>query len=89
MSAGLTILSGTLVAKADASIAGGLSVGGGTIGLPIYTVATLPTATAGVLAYASDGRTNGEAVGSGTGVLVVGARDGQWISVTSGTAVVA
>lgn len=36
-----------------------------------FTVATLPTAgTAARIAYASDGRKNGEGVGAGTGVLV-------------------
>lgn len=35
-----------------------------------YTVAGLPTATAGRIAYASDGRKNGEGAGNGTGVLV-------------------
>lgn len=37
-----------------------------------YTVGTLPTVGAGLLAYASDGRKNGEGAGLGTGVLVFG-----------------
>ena len=89
MSAGLTISSGTLVAEGSASIAGSLSVGGGTIGLPTYAVAALPLCTVGALAYATNGRKIGEAAGVGTGVLVAGGSVGQWISVMSGTAVLA
>ena len=46
------------------------------IQIPNYTVATLPTngAKLGWLAYATNGRKNGEGAGSGTGVLVF--RDG-------------
>ena len=89
MTAGLTVSAGALVAKGGASISGGLSVGGGAIGLPTYTVATLPSAAAGALAYATNGRKIGEGVGGGTGVLVVGGSGGQWVSVTSGTTVIA
>jgi hypothetical protein len=86
---GLTISSGTLVAMGNALISGGLSVGGGTIGLPTYTVTALPSATIGALAYATNGRKSGETGGGGTGVLVVSGSGGQWISVMSGAAVLA
>ena len=89
MGAGLTISSGTLAAKGGASITGSLSVGGGTVGLPTYTVATLPSGAVGSLAYATNGRKTGEAAGAGTGVLVVGGSGGQWISVMGGTTVLA
>lgn len=35
-----------------------------------YTVATLPAVGRGQIAYASNGRKNGEGAGSGTGVMV-------------------
>jgi len=89
MAAGLTISSGALVAKGGASVTGGLSVGSGTIALPTYAVASLPSTVAGALAYATNGRKTGEAPGTGSGVLVVGGSGGQWISVMSGTAVLA
>jgi hypothetical protein len=89
MNAGLTVSSGTLVAKGSASVMGSLSVDGGTIGLPTYPVATLPATVAGGLAYATNGRKTGEAAGAGTGILVVGGSSGQWISVMSGTTVLA
>lgn len=38
--------------------------------LPKYTVGSLPTGTAGQMAFATDGRKNGEGASSGTGVLV-------------------
>jgi len=38
--------------------------------LPRYAVASLPTGVAGQLAYATNGRANGEGAGLGTGVLV-------------------
>lgn len=38
--------------------------------LPRYAVASLPSGVAGMLAFATDGRKNGEGGGSGTGVLV-------------------
>jgi formylmethanofuran dehydrogenase subunit C len=89
MNGGLTVASGALVAKGGASFTGGLSVVGGPLGLPSYTVATLPAASAGTLAYATNGRKTGEAAGAGSGVLAVGNGSGQWISVMSGTAVAA
>ncbi|MBB5409421.1 hypothetical protein HDG34_003362 [Paraburkholderia sp. HC6.4b] len=50
----------------------------GPIGLRSYTVATLPTAPAGIpVAYASDGRKQGQPAGSGTGVPVYYSA-GQW-----------
>jgi len=41
-----------------------------TMTLDSYTVGTLPTGAAGMIAYASDGRKNGEGGGAGTGVVV-------------------
>jgi hypothetical protein len=38
--------------------------------LPVYTVANLPAGSAGMVAYASNGRKTGEGVGAGTGVPV-------------------
>jgi hypothetical protein len=57
--------------------------------LPTYTVAGLPgTATAAGLAYASNGRKNGEGAGVGTGVVVFG--DGTaWRAVDTGATVAA
>ncbi len=81
MNGGLSVASGTLSAK------NGLSVSGGNLTIPIFTIATLPTAASGTLAYVSNGRKVGEASGSGTGVLAVGSSAGQWISVMSGTVV--
>jgi len=49
---------------------GGAVSGCVTITLTPYTVATLPTGAAGMIAFASDGRKNGEGGGAGTGVLV-------------------
>jgi len=43
---------------------------GPTATLATYTVASLPALSAGSIAYASNGRKNGEGVGAGTGVLV-------------------
>jgi hypothetical protein len=89
MSGGLTVTSGQVFADSGMSVIGGLSVGSGTIGLPTYSVASLPQATVGSLAYATNGRKTGEAAGAGTGVLVAGGSSGQWISVMSGTTVLA
>jgi hypothetical protein len=89
MGGGLTVTSGQVLAKSGMSVTGGLSVGSGTIGLPTYAVASLPQATVGSLAYATNGRKTGEAAGAGTGVLVAGGSTGQWISVMSGTTVLA
>jgi len=86
---GTLLLAGNLAANGNASISGGLSVGGGTIGLPTYSVAALPPSTIGALAYVTNGRKTGEAAGVGTGVLAVGEGGSQWISVMSGTAVLA
>ena len=53
-----------------------------------YTVATLPTVGTGRIAYASNGRKNGEGAGSGTGVLVFD--DGTaWRAVDTGATVAA
>jgi hypothetical protein len=55
----------------------------GPIGLKSYTVATLPTAPAGIsVAYASDGRKQGQASGAGTGVPVYYSA-GQWRAFSS------
>lgn len=60
--------------------------GAPTNGLGNFTVANLPSASAvgaGVIAYATDGRKNGETAGNGTGVLVFS--DGSnWIAVDTG-----
>jgi hypothetical protein len=42
----------------------------GPLTLASYTVATLPAVGAGQVAYASNGRKNGEGGGAGTGVMV-------------------
>jgi hypothetical protein len=61
---------------------------GGRPVVPSYTVANLPTAGAGALAYASNGRKNAEGLGSGTGVLVY--RDGTaWRRVSDDSTVLA
>lgn len=53
-----------------------------------YTVAGLPSGTAGDMAYASNGRKAGEGAGVGTGVQVF--KDGTaWIAVDTGAAVAA
>jgi hypothetical protein len=56
--------------------------------VPSYTVAALPGAIAGSLAFATNGRKPGEAAGAGSGVQVFS--DGQrWVSVGSGAQVTA
>lgn len=61
----------------------------GPVQLKSYTVAGLPaTVTAGLIAYASDGRKNGEGGGSGTGVQVF-ADGSNWIAVDTGQTVAA
>lgn len=56
--------------------------------MPTYTVANLPAGSAGNLAFATDGRKNGEGVGAGTGVMVF--HDGtNWIASDSGQTVAA
>lgn len=56
--------------------------------LPVSTVANLPTGTTGTLAYASNGRKNGEGAGVGTGVLVF--KDGTaWRACDTGATVAA
>lgn len=65
-----------------------LGIGGGSLGS--YTVANLPTTEvlAGDIAYATNGRKNGEGVGSGTGVLVF--RDASaWRACDTGATVAA
>jgi hypothetical protein len=47
-----------------------IGIGDGSPSVPSYTVAGLPMGAIGQLAYASNGRKNGEGSGSGTGVLV-------------------
>lgn len=55
---------------------------------PVTVAALSTTATAGDLAYASDGRKAGEGAGAGTGVLVF--RDGTaWRAVDTGATVAA
>lgn len=58
------------------------------ISLPSYTVAGLPAGAAADLAYASNGRKNGEGAGLGTGVVVF--KDGTaWRAVDTGATVAA
>ena len=47
-----------------------IGIGDGAPVAPPYTVASLPTGSAGRIAFATNGRKNGEGSGSGTGVLV-------------------
>ncbi len=76
---------------------GGLQVGGdltGNVGLALYAavkpVAGLPaSAKVGDLAFATDGRKNGEGAGSGTGTPVFWDKTGAWIAFDSGAAVAA
>lgn len=57
--------------------------------LVIYTVAGLPAlAPLGVLAYASNGRNNGQGAGAGTGTAVVG-NGTVWTAIWSGAQVLA
>lgn len=56
--------------------------------LPVSTVALLPTGAAGRIAFASDGRKNGEGAGAGTGVMVF--HDGTaWRACDTGATVAA
>lgn len=50
----------------DNDVVGGVSI----FGFDVVTVANLPSGSSGRMAYASDGRKNGEGAGLGTGVLV-------------------
>ncbi len=47
-----------------------IGIGDGAPVAPSYTVASLPTGSAGRIAFAANGRKGGEGAGSGTGVLV-------------------
>jgi hypothetical protein len=59
-----------------------------TVSLATYTVAALPTGAAGRMAFASNGRKNGEGAGAGTGVLVF--HDGTaWRACDTGATVAA
>lgn len=65
-----------------------IGIGDGAPSVASYTVAGLPTGAAGRLAFASDGRKNGEAEASGTGVLVF--HDGTaWRACDTGATVAA
>lgn len=58
------------------------------VGLPSYTVAGLPAGSTGDIAYASNGRKNGEGAGLGTGVMVF--KDGTaWRACDTGATVAA
>lgn len=66
------------------------NIKGSPVTLGNYTVAGLPAAgqLEGVVAYATDGRKNGELAAAGTGVLVFS--DGSnWIAVDTGATVAA
>lgn len=67
------------------TVTGPLTVQGGALVLPSYTVAALPPASAGAVAYATNGRKPGEAAGAGSGILVWGTAAKQWLSILSGT----
>jgi len=72
---------------ADASLS--ISIDG-LLKVKSFTVATLPvSASVGTIAYATDGRKNGEGAGSGTGVLVFFDANDDWCSVDTGTPVAA
>ncbi|MCQ8240996.1 glycosyl hydrolase family 28-related protein [Rhizosaccharibacter radicis] len=85
---------GRLNISTGASIRGDLGVGG-LLQLASYTVSTLPgSCTAGQMVYVSDGRKNGEASGSGSGVPAIctlAAKGGSavWSVVATGTTSVA
>jgi hypothetical protein len=65
-----------------------IGIGDGAPAVASYTVAALPTGSVGRLAYASNGRKNGESIGTGTGVLVF--HDGTaWRAVDTGATVAA
>ncbi|MGA9865696.1 MAG: hypothetical protein WBQ75_04570 [Acetobacteraceae bacterium] len=66
---------------------GGATIMGGAVIMPQYTVASLPPASAGAVAYATNGRKSGEAPGAGSGLLVWGTATNQWISTLTGTPV--
>jgi len=72
---GSVTVGGALTVQSGAAISGGL------LALPSYAVAALPTASAGALAYAVNGRKPGEASGAGSGVLVWGSSIKQWLSI--------
>lgn len=78
---GQLAVQGPFVAQAGATIIGGAVV------MPQYTVAALPSASAGAVAYATNGRKPGEAPGAGSGLLVWGTAGNQWISILTGTPV--
>ena len=78
---------GSLAVGGALTAQGGAAISGGLLALPSYAVAALPTASAGVLAYAANGRKPGEALGAGSGVLVWGTSNRQWLSILSGTPV--
>lgn len=65
-----------------------IGIGDNSPSVPSFTVANLPTGTAGRLAFASNGRKNGEGAAAGTGVLVF--HDGvAWRSCDTGATVAA
>ena len=67
---------------------GGVTVGGSYVALPTYTVAGLPGAPNGAIAYTSNGRKPWEGAGAGTGVMVWVSTN-RWLSILSGTQVLA
>ncbi|MGC8474783.1 MAG: hypothetical protein ACP5NP_00375 [Acetobacteraceae bacterium] len=78
--------SGTAQVTGLLTASGGLSVAGSYLSLPSYTVASLPSAPNGAMAYATNGRKPWEGAGSGTGVLVWVSTN-RWLSALSGTQV--
>lgn len=84
---GTLSIAGSAGVSGALNVKGGLTASGGLVMLPTYTVATLPPAAAGALAYATNGRKPGEAAGAGSGVLVWGTAAKQWLSAMNGAAV--
>lgn len=72
---GIGNLSMAALTATAGTFSGALSATTGTFSAPVspgsYTVATLPAGTAGMMAYASNGRKAGEGAGAGTGVLAL------------------
>lgn len=86
---GTVSVGGSAALAGSLSVQGGATIRGGVLALPQYSVATLPPATAGALAYATNGRKPGEAAGAGSGLLVWGTATAQWLSSLGGAPVLA
>ena len=62
---------GDMVVQIDGQLSATTGTFSGPVAPGTYTVATLPAGTAGMMAYASNGRKAGEGAGAGTGVLAI------------------